>query len=323
MNILYAASANANSRIQLTRFLQAMQDSSHQIKIAAYKGLFPKDTNVDWCLTALLNIYKPELLSLDNDNLSIYFEQIKQFAPDLVISDLEYFTSYLAHLENIPVWQCSSSLINFALTKEEKYNLGLFKFYAHSLNRDPQHTQRTVNIIDNSERKLVYSHFGDITSAPILQEDFEWVRPYHQVYRVSEPCLHLLMAGLSKNNKHLLDLLEKYPDCVVFMDEDVEKYQNLRVKDINSSDEYYCNLRNCLHFVCQGQASFLADAFYNGHFSLIYPDYQDTESIINSQLSKKLFLGDIICEGLPRTFEMPLPSYKNSVKYLHQLIEEL
>ena len=122
----------------------------HQIKIAAYKISTPKDINIDWTLDALLNIYRPNLLSLNNDNLGIYFEQIKNYAPDLVISDLEYFTSYLASLMNVPLWQCSSSLINLCLNEDEKYNLGLFKYYAHSLNRDPQHTQRIANIIENS-----------------------------------------------------------------------------------------------------------------------------------------------------------------------------
>src|SRR5574338_1119629 len=96
MKILYAASNNLNAKIQLSRFLKAMDGSKHQIKIAAYKTSSPKDISIDWTLDALLNIYKPDLLSLHNDNLNIYFEQIKNFQPDLVISDLEYFTSYVS-----------------------------------------------------------------------------------------------------------------------------------------------------------------------------------------------------------------------------------
>jgi uncharacterized protein (TIGR00661 family) len=327
MKILYSASNNANAKLQLSRFLRVMDGTKHTIKIAAYKQSFPKNRSVDWCLDALLNIYKPELLSLNNDNLGIYFQQIKSFAPDLIISDLEYFTSYLAHLANIQIWQCSSSIINFALSKEDKYNLGLFKFYAHSLNRDPQHTQRTANIIQNSDRKMVYSHFGDVAEAPKLHEDFEWVRPYHQVYKIHAPCQHNVVAGLSKNNKQILDQLRKYSDSVVFMDVDAEKYQNLHVKDIDNEDEYYCNLRNCNYFVCQGQATFLADAFYNEQISLIYPDYEDTESIINSQLSKKLSLGDIPYPNTDisayNTFEAIQPTYNNHTKYLHEAIEAI
>lgn len=324
MKILYAASNNYGSKIQLSRFLREL-NGEHQIKIAAYKLSSPKHISIDWTLDALLNIYKPELLSLDNDNLEIYFSQIKKFAPDLIISDLEYFTSYLAGLTNIPLWQCSSSLINFAISKNDRYDLGLFKYYAHSLNRDPQHTQRMQNIIENSERNLVYSHYGDTEKAPILQNAFEWTRPYHRVHKLHVPCQHFAVAGLYKSNKQILDILKKYPDSVVFTDNPTEKYENLYVKDIGSEDEYYCNLRNCAHFVCQGQASLLADAFYNQKFSIIYPDYEDTDSLINSQLSIKLGLGETPHYGIDISNYCKVPelSYDNSINYLHQKIEEI
>ena len=326
MKILYAANRNNNSRIQLSRFMEAMNNTDHQIKIAGYKDYLPKGLNIDWCLTALLNIYKPELLSLNNDNLHIYFDQIKSFAPDLIISDLEYFTSYLANLMNTPLWQCSSSIISHALPTSEKYDLGLFKFYAYSLNRDPQHTQRTANIIANSDCNFVYSHFGDAENSPKLQGNFEWIRPYHKVHRLHKPCQHYVVAGLSENNKQVVQVLKKYPDSVVFMDAGAEKYHNIKIKDINSEDEYYCNLRNCSYFVCQGQASFLADAFYNNKCPIIYPDYQDAESIINSHLSKKLLLGDINSNDADITdfqsTEVP-PTYDDSIKYLHEKISEI
>jgi hypothetical protein len=218
------------------------------------------------------------------------------------------------------LWQCSSSLLDYGLANN--YDLGLFKYYAHSLNREPSHTQRTINLITNSNLNLIYSHFGDSASAPTLKENFEWIRPYHQVSRLSIPCQHYVVAGFSKPDVRVVDVLKQYPDSVVFMEAGAERYQNVYVKDIGIQDEYYCNLRNCTHFVCQGQASFLADAFYNAQYPTIYPDYQDTESVINSHLSKKLGLGNIVTQGLARTFEMPLPTYHSSIKHLHEKIEE-
>src|SRR5271166_1958276 len=132
MKILYAAQNNQNARIQLSRFLEAMQGSNHQIKVAAYKRSSPKNVSIDWTLDALLNFCQPEVLSLNNDNLVIYFEQVKSYSPDLIISDLEYFTSFVANEMNVPLWQCSSSLINFAITKRDKYDLGLSKYYGYA-----------------------------------------------------------------------------------------------------------------------------------------------------------------------------------------------
>lgn len=326
MKILYAASNNLNAKIQLSRFLKAMDGSKHQIKIAAYKISSPKDVNIDWTLDALLNIYKPDLLSLHNDNLNIYFEQIKNFQPDLVISDLEYFTSYVSSDLNLPLWQCSSSTINYALTRQEKYGLGLFKYHAHSLNRDTFHTQRTVNIIDNSNRNFVYSHYGDVERPPVLERGFEWIRPYSRVSKEYVPCQHYVTAGLLTADKIVLDVLKKYPDTVAFVENPQERHDNVQIKDIRIEDEYYCNLRNSIAFVCRGQASFLADAFYNSKYALIYPNFDDAESVTNSQLSSKFGTGRILSyvdELIPETLPKVNPIFSSSVKYLHEHIEEL
>ena len=326
MKILYGASNNLNAKIQLSRFLKAMQGSPHQIKVAAYKISSPEAINIDWTLDALLNIYRPDLLSLYNDNLNIYFEQVKNFEPDLVISDLEYFTSYVANELNTTLWQCSSSMINYALTKQEKYGLGLFKYHAHSLSRDSMHTQRMVNVIDNSNCNFVYSHYGDMKEAPALQDGFEWIRPYHQVSKDYVPCQHYLTAGFWNADKRILDVLKKYPDSVIFTENNREYHENVLVKDIRNTDEYYCNLRNSALFVCQGQTSFLADAFYNKKYALIYPNFDDAESITNSHLAYKLGIGRLMLysDDLSSfTTHKVEPVYSASIKYLHEQIEEL
>jgi uncharacterized protein (TIGR00661 family) len=326
VKILYAASDSYSARIQLVRWLRAMQDSDHQIKIAAYKKSSPKGINIDWTLDALLNIYKPELLATNNDNLGIYYEQVKDYAPDLIISDLEYFTSYVANELATTLWQCSSSLINHALSRKEKYNLGVFKNHAHALNRDPVHTQRTINLIDNSNANLVYSHYCDVSYPPLLQKGYEWIRPYHRVAKTSLPCHHSIVAGLSVHDMQVLEILKRFsPDSVVFMESHREKYENIVVKDIAAEDEYYCNLKNSDLFICQGQASFLADAFYNGKYSLIYPNYEDAGAIINSYISRKLGLGFIMSPSEHvrdfSSFETK-PIYQPSIKYLHEKIKE-
>jgi len=324
VKILYAASHNQNARIQLSRFLKAMDKSNHQIKIAAYKKSSPKNVNIDWTLDALLNIYRPDLLSLYSDNLSIYLEQVKSFAPDLIISDLEYFTSSVANELNIPLWQCSSSLINYALIRNEKYNLGLFKYHAHALNRDTIHSQRMINILDNSNRNFVYSHYGDMADPPSLLDGFQWIRPYHQTAKNYVPCQHFMTAAFSVPDKKLIAFLKNYPDSIVFIDDPRESYQNPQVKDIRIEDEYYCNLKNSVFYVCQGQTSFLADAFYNGKYALIFPDYEDAESLTNSQLAQKIGIGSIMTytDDLPDQ-SLVEPVYSNSTKYLHEHIEEL
>jgi len=325
MKILYAASNNQNAKIQLIRFLHAVEGKPYQIKIAAYKQSSPS-SNVDWTLDALLNIYKPDYQTINNDNLAIYYEQVKQYSPDLIISDLEYYTSYIANVLNIPIWQCSSSLINCALQKKQKYNMGLFKYHAFSVNRDPRLAQGIVNLLDNSTQNFVYSHFCDLKDPLSLKEGFEWIRPYHRIGKESILCQHGIVAGLAFNNKKVIHELKRRSDSVVFMEPCTEIHQNVLVKDIGNQEEYFCNLKNSRLFVCQGQTSFLADAFYNGKHPLIYPDYNDAESITNSIVSEHFKVGTIVTQPemldtLAMTTE-PV-EYNQSVKYLHEKIEEL
>lgn len=315
-----------NARIQLSRFLAAMRGSGHQIKIAAYKKSSPRGVSIDWTLDCLLNMFDPSKISVDNDNLQIYYQQIQQYAPDLVISDLEYFTSYVANLLDLTVWQCSSSIINYALDRSEKYNAGVFKYFAHALHREKETTQPIINLLDNADRNLVYAHFGDMARQPTLLDKFQWVRPYHQVGKDSVLCRHGIIAALPDGNKQLLGWLKNHTDSVAFVYQPYEKYSGLLVKDIEHQEEYFCNLKNSSLALCRGQVSLLADAFYNGKYVLMHPDYQDPEAILGSQLTQHYGMGSILSlsHDLSKFSDLVvIPNYNNEVKYLHQYIEEL
>jgi hypothetical protein len=326
LKILYAASNNENAKIQLARFISAMKGKPFIIKVAAYKKSSPKGMAIDWTLDCLLNIFNPEHISLDNDNLRTYFDQVKYFSPDLIISDLEYFTSFIANEMNVTLWQCSSSIVNFALTQKYKYDLGVFSKHAYLFNKNPIHTQRIVNIIDNSNCNFVYSHFGDTGLAPPLKENFEWIRPYHSIGKTSVPCQHNIVAGLISNNKKVLNVLKKYSDSVAFTEFQDEKYDNLLLKVIENEEEYFCNLKNSNLFINEGQTSFLADAFYNEKYSIVLPNMEDSECVLNSTISEKLELSRSIyqLEDLDSYMNVSIPiKYDEQIKLLHQKVEEI
>jgi uncharacterized protein (TIGR00661 family) len=326
LKILYAASNSENAKIQLWRFLKAIEGKPYQIKVAAYKKSSPKHINIDWTLDCLLNIFRPNLLSLDNENFKTYYDQVKYFAPDLIISDTEYFTSQIANMLNIALWQCSSSLINFALSFDEKYNLGLFKKFSYVFNKDPMHTQRTVNILDNSNYNLVYSHFGDINNAPKLKPNFEWIRPYSSVGKEYATCFHNVTAACFRNNKKILALLKQVPDSVMFSQFSEETHPNLLMKDISEQEEYFCNLRNSYLFVCEGQTSFLSDAFYNKKYTAIVPNFAEPECILNAIFSTHFKLSSTIYsieDDLIRLMSNKVEcSFNPQIKLLHEKIAE-
>jgi hypothetical protein len=218
-------------------------------------------------------------------------------------------------------------MLNFALSHEEKYNLGAFKHYSYVLNKHPLHTQRTVNLIDNSNCNFVYSHLGDIVNPPKLKDQFEWIRPYYVIGKHSIPCQHNVIAATLDNNKRIIHLLKKHSDSVVFSDFDGEEYSNLLMKDIENETEYACNLKNSNIFVCEGQSSFLADAFYNQKYSIILTDLKEAECILNTAFAEKAQIGSAIYNS-----QIDLDNYMNksityqlneTSKFLHERIDEL
>lgn len=318
MKILYAAGNNSSAKIQLSRFIDAAP--SHIIKVAAYKKSSPKDISIDWTLDCLLNIFKPDHISTEsNENFEVYYEQVKEFAPDLIISDLEYFTSYIANVLNVPVWQCSSALINHGLARKSKYDLGVFKTHAYTFNRNAQQIQRNTNIISNADQKFIYSHYGDMENSPEITEGYEWIRPYHQIGKESVPCQHNLVGITPSSNKAMIRILKNQRDCVLFTEAYTEKYEGLQVKNIRNEEEYFCNLQNSKALVCEGQTSFLADAFYNHKPSVIYTDYSDPECILNTVISEKFKLST----SVDNIIQINKPQLNNQILYLHEKIERI
>lgn len=326
LKILYAASENENAKIQLARFMKAMEGKPYIVKVAAYKKSSPP-INIDWTLDCLKNIFKPDYISLENDNFLTYFEQVKYYNPDLIISDLEYYTSHIANVLNVTLWQCSSSIINFGLVGEYKYNLGIFKRYAYLFNKNPLHIQRLTHIMDNANCNFVYSHYGDVENPPPLKDGFEWIRPYHRAGKESVLCQHNVVAATLNNNKKILSLLKDYSDSVCFTEFLGESYTNPCLKDIRNEAEFSCNLRNSNLFVCEGQTSFLADAFYNGKYTAVLTNFEDTECVINSTISEKLNLSTSIYQPTedlsPLMNVVVTPTVNDKIKFLHEKIEEI
>lgn len=324
IKILYAAGNTSNSKLQLTRFVQATTNQPYLLKIAAYKNISP-NINIDWTLDCLLNVYEPNQYYKDNENFKLYIDQIKDFAPDLIISDLEYFTTQAAFYLNIPVWQYSPSIINFALTKRQKYNLGIFKQYSYLLNRNPEIVQRTLNLIQNSNLKLICSHFGDVSNPLEIQEEYEWVRPYHSTYIDSLVCQHNIMVASLAANKKILNIIKDYEDNVYFCNQTYETYPNVQLKKIDNNEaEYFCNLKNSYLFICEGQTTFLADAFYNNKKPHIVLNFEDTECVLSSTLSEHLKLSSLLFNKEQLAMLDPIiPQINKNILFIHEKINQL
>lgn len=292
--------------MQLLRFLQATAKKGWQIKVAAYHKSNP-GISVDWNLEALKDIWEPDKLVFDSPEIETYFDQVQYFDPDLIISDLELFTSHVAGVLAKPLWQVSPLLLHSATPHREKSAIGLFKYYPQFFANDFK-TQLIKNVVFNSDKRLVYHHLGD-TNQLQLVDSFEWVRPYHVIGKESKPCEHHVVACAFRNDKKFLDYLKRYRDVVFFSNFIDESYAEVILKSVYDWPEYQCNLKNCDVFVGQGHTDFLADAYYNGKQSAIVTDYREQECVINSLYAAQ--------------FDFSKANYDSNIKFLHEHIENL
>lgn len=323
MKILYAAANREGSQIQLSRFLSSIQDKSWIVKVAAYSKSSPPFQSIDWNLDSMLSIFDPYVISFNNDNLSIYYDQVKHFNPDLIISDLEPFTSYVANLAGIRIWQVSPSLLYYATSHIDKIRLGIYKSYRYIFAKSMLEQQRIKNFIFNSDRNLIYSHFGDVGLE--IPAEFEWVRPEHSKGKVSKACEHNLVAGLIHNDKSVLNFIRRYDDAVVFSNFTDESYSDLKLKSIQDQQEYACNVKNCSRLVSMGHADLLADAYYNEKFVSILPNFAEPECIINSLYSERFGTGSICYDrkALDQPPQFLKINYNKSITSLVEKVAEI
>lgn len=185
LKVLYAANNYLSSFYSLRRFL-SVYGKFYNIKVAGFTPSI-QSLNVNWNLDCLLDFRdKNHSISiLHNDNYAFYAREINRFSPDLIISDLEVYTSLIGLNACIPVWQVSPSLLYYGVGDNREIN----KYFSAIINPSVRFEECMTYILNNSDKKLVLSHLGDIAQPPVLKEGYQWVRPNLQPNQsVRESC---------------------------------------------------------------------------------------------------------------------------------------
>lgn len=319
IKLLYAAGNSHSSAIQLQRILSKIDTDRFEIKVAAYKKSSPISVKVDYTLDVLIGDPYG-----NRENISIYNDQIKRYRPDLIISDLEYYTSFIAYDLNIPYWNCNSNLIRPANLEN---TIGAVKYKSIYNRPSIKDDVKLKIILENSDFNFIYSHFCDISSPPRIKDNFKWVRPYYEIGSFSVPCEHDIFCVSPRSNKKLITLLKNNSDSVFFTERYYENYENIILKNISNIDEYRCNLFNSKLVLSDGNPSFLADAFYNKKFSVIYIDYSEHQNIASSFISEKYKLAKCVyntSENIEKYYNKNVDIFTNeNVSFLHEYLNEL
>jgi hypothetical protein len=319
MRIVYACNQRKGAHLQLNRFLQAVSNK-HQVRVAAFYGQ-NYECNIDWILDALCDIFTRKPTN-DGVALDVYREQVKDFAPDLIISDCEIITSRIANELDIELWQVSPLLLYYGLKSAGNTSVPLSKLYPTLFNRDAYDDPMKA-LVEISDRTFIYSHLADL-NAKTSKNNIEWIRPYHIVGRVSAVYEHNMIGVHIDANKPLIDRLKRIDDSILFT-EYMEESHPIIMKRLQDNNEYAGNLRNAKQVITYGCADLLADACYNGKSPWMLPDFEEPDVMACIAYNEYLALGKTLHNPVKDDLSMRLdfvPEYSKSVRFLDEVIDE-
>jgi hypothetical protein len=283
MKILYAAGKFSSSKIQLQRFLEF--NSGHQLKIAGFRFM---NLDLDYTLDACENPSAANTFT-QNGCFTFYKKQVKDFDPDLIISDMEVFTTQIAKQIYKPLWHYSNALLTFGLSKSDNFDVGKCSAYLQSFYRNHWVKERLRKMTLMTNMNLVPSHFGDFGLT--LKKGFYWSRPYHKLATKELPTVPFV-AATEKANKPMFYFLKQQDSAALLSPTtEIHDFRIINPTTVNSGNLIAASKI----FVCDGNPYHAADAFYNNKFSVYFCDMAHTDSVelYSSLVGQRHFLGKL------------------------------
>lgn len=326
MRVLYSAGNRFGSNNQLYRFLENCP-TNHEVKVAAFINSSMSFKSIDWIsnsfyedplakkvrykIRSILGVDKYEAPPLNYEAIKTFVNDVEEFKPDLIISDFELVSAFVARFFNIPLWIFSPLHIavcfgglNFRL----RYESFLYTF------------KKSINVFPKAQRNLIYSPFGDLNGFPKLQKGFEWVSPYTVSADNNSAERNLFII----NDKSRIDKLN---NIIRYLDKE---------SDIMSIDDgialYKDRLSNCNKLICAGDTDHISDAIYNNKDILISPSIKDVEALLNALFVSEHKLGQDMGQiELMEKYSLEYlesylkiknkkPSFKKRNKFIHEFL---
>jgi hypothetical protein len=191
LKILYAADNRSTSFYTLKRFLDTYRQY-YDIKVAAYSKSIG-NLNANWNLDALLDFTgKSKGITFKNTNFPLYVREVKRFSPNLIVSDVEVYTSYVGLELGIPVWQVSPLLLYYGLPDKGS----LYKYYSGILSKDVDRNKYINYLMSNSDKRFILSHVGDLPNRPTIDPAYEWLRPNYHTISAERNVIDSISSGM-------------------------------------------------------------------------------------------------------------------------------
>lgn len=287
MKILYAAGNFSGSLIRFSRFLENLPDS-YDIKLAAFN--IPGYRPIDWTLDALnqdirhdpnkrnhrrlygdLKLMSDTQMKLFNyENMEIYIRDIRRFAPDLVISDFEVATCYVASLLRLPYIISSPLMLypainNKTLNQQSQWRSGKFRYGGLLYDN-----QTRLSLFPTDYLDLIIETPYSLTNEKISKKRFDLISPYYHNY--AGDGIGRIALLKNTNDKNLYRILSKF-DFKIFNTE---------------NDDYHTALKNSKYVILEGETPSLIDALISHKKVITIPTLKCTEALINIALGNNL-----------------------------------
>lgn len=293
MKILYASGRTNSSYFQLRRISKYLK-YFFDAKIAAYQSA-AQSMDVYFNLDYTLNFSDPDCFSLMGDNIKKYRKEIKLFAPDLIISDLDLITSSLAMELGIELWHISPKLLHYGMPSWLKQQLGTYKYNSFLFDTDTKIKKLTKKILSYASCNLVYSYFCDTEMKVKLINNFEWIRPYYILS--DDNSQNNILGCVLHNDLNVLNFAKNYK-ATIFSTSTIENIQNIDFLSIENINQYKEKLGQCSLYLTTCETDVLSDAFYNQKYTIMFPNEVSIDIIINAKLNELYDLGTTYANNL-------------------------
>ena len=324
MKIIYISRNNISSTIQMHRIVEELRNYNHIVKVMGYNN-FLDNYYIDWDISALEcfsnedSDYKDQLIK------EILQKQIASFNPDIILSDVNAYYSKVCKELGYKVWQISSDFLANFITKESETNtkvLLTFKRYKHLI----RNIEDNINLIDTSDRYLVYSFLPDFDSNIILNKKYEWCRPYFCVGEKNKNCKYDIVGVELTHRKLVSKLVDSFTNTnnKIIFQRFFEPINNIKINSIYSN-EYACSINNSTYIINEGFTSTIADCIYNNKYNITIPNLYEPESIINSYYCNYFGIGETLFKKNKLELDLNIKeiTFNSNVKFLHTLLKEV
>lgn len=307
MKIIYAAGPRKSSNTQLARIVPQLS-LYHTLKTANY---YPCSFPTDWDLSQV----RLKKRYYQQDAYRIFLvDEIEKFEPDLIISDFDFIIPKIAISLKIPFWLCSPLYILDGV-RWGRHSLK----YLFSINAIRKYSK---TYLDEAQRVLIYSPFGNLSQQPPTREGYEWITPYHlPVNNIVASNKTMAVIGNQERAPSLTPLLKNFV-------QETDIHLNPGSDDAN----YLHSLQNCSRGFTTGETGHLSDLFFSGKSIYLSPSVNDLETTTNASALGALGVGYDVAQielqelyaelELKKILDKDTKEYflQNNEVYLHQLL---